>query len=492
MKTNHTLAAEDFNRYLLAEYQNIAEAHFRTIAAISSFFRYYLLITGLPVTLIGVLIGFSPKEDLPRIFSSLSTLTSGLFFVISIVGFLVLLYVINLRMDALLYARTVNGIRKYFYDRSEIDIDAKLRTRVLPQSPFLPGYTEGRYFLPVVISFGCFNAFYLVLFVTSASNQSSIIELVAYISLKIQPVAWLVAVLNEIPLLAWLGAIFLVYVSVHIAAWLAYSRYREHAYLKSYVLGVDIDGVLNRHRHHFCDLLKEITGKTLDPDKITTIPLHEDPSLGVSREDEKQVFNDIRYWIKMPRLDDAPDNLRKLRNMFKLKIYLFTYRPWPSDEKPPGAAYKKWIACASECLKDKPLPSQGPLRTLRSVAYKIPYLNLARLKYGIWRFALEPVDVMTRCWLSENGIEYDKLIIERGSEDVSDPQGEFRNRFYISRKQKLRFFAEDDAEKASKLAYICDIVFLLKQPYNEDKDIPGNVVRVNTWEDIYKWIRKIS
>jgi len=489
METARALSSDDFNKYLLAEYENIAEAHFRTIAAISSFFRYYLLIAGLPVTLIGVLIGFSPREDLPRILSSLGTLTSGLFSVISIVGFFVLLYIINLRMDVLLYARTVNGIRKYYYDRFEFGIDAKLRMRVLPQSPFLPGYTEKSYFLPVVLSFALFNAFYLGLALTPVLGQSLGTMLATYVSLnEISFLAWLGDVLDHIPLWAIFGAGFFL---VHLGFYGWYSRYREHAYLKSYVLGVDVDGVLNRHRDHFCRLLKEITGKTLHPDQITTIPLHEDPHLGISREDENQVFNNPRYWIEMPSLDDAPDRLRRLRNMFKLKIHLFTYRPWPSGPELTISTRKEWVDAASKMLKDKPLSPRGKwLRGLRSGAYKA--LTLARLKCRTWPFALEPIDVITITWLSENGFEYDELTIEQGSEDVSDPQGEFRNRFYISRKRKLRFFVEDDAEKASKLAYICDVVFLLDQPYNRDGPLPRNIIRVSSWDEIYRWIRKLS
>jgi len=86
------------------------------------------------------------------------------------------------------------------------------------------------------------------------------------------------------------------------------------------------------------------------------------------------------------------------------------------------------------------------------------------------------------------------LTIERGREDVTDPQGHTKNRFYISRKKKIRFFVEDDPEKASKLGYLCDIVFLLDQPYNKDVDysFPNNVIRVKTWDEIYRQVRKNS
>jgi len=477
MATTHMPTRDDFTRYLLAEYENIAQAHFRTIAAISSFFRYYLLITSLPVTLIGVFVGLSSREQPLGILADLGSLPYVMSFVISMVGFLVLLYIINLRMDVLLYARTVNAIRKYFYDRWRIDIEAKLRTRVLPQSPFLPGYTEPLYFLPVVLSFASFDTFYFAWALTPFSVQSLVNAPAMHI------------LLNKIPLYVLLGPIFFFF---HIVAYMKYSRYREHVYLKSYALGVDVDGVLNKHRGIFCRLLRESTGKLLNPDHITTIPLHEDPSLGVSREEEKQVFNNPRYWTEMPRADDAPDTIKRLRNIFKLKIHLFTYRPWPSDEKRGGATYKEWIGAASKVLSRNPLLPWGPLRRFRCVSFVYNALNQTRLKHQIRPFALEPIDVVTKCWLHESGIEYDKLTIERGSEDVSDPRGEFKNRFYICRKRKLRFFVEDDAEKARKLAYICDVVFLLDQPYNKSQRGPRNIIRVSSWEEIYRWIRRLS
>ena len=478
---------DDFNKYLLAEYENIAEAHFRTISAISSFFRYYLLIMGLPLTLLAGFIGISSKEDLASIFPRLALPLAVLFLVISLVGFCVLFYIINLRTDALLYARTVNAIRKRFYDEAKgINRDTKLRMRVLPQSPVLPDYWEPRYFLPVVVSFALFNTLYsfLALGPFIAPNLGTI--LLASSSVP----------MNQLDLATGFSSLYFL---AHVLFYRVETNHREHAYLRSYAMGVDIDGVLNHHRHHFCRLLLQNVGKTLNPDEIVTIPWHEDPSLGISRDDEKRVFNDPRYWIDMPSLNEASYNLKKLRNQFKLKILVFTHRDWPSLEVDGTAQYGAWVQKASEMLRDNPLPLPIMHRRWRILSAVYNAVNQTRLGLLIGPFALRPIDVITRCWLSKNGIEYDKLVIERGSEDVADPQGEFENRFYVSRKRKLRFFVEDDAEKATKLAYICDVVFLLNQPYNQSRnlprevrDLPGNIVRVQSWEQIYRWIRRLS
>lgn len=463
----------NFGEYLRTEYKNIAEAHFRTIEAISSFFRYYLLIMSLPVTLLALAIGISSQsENIIEAILGLGPLLSVILIVISLVGFCVLIYIINLRMDAVLYARTINAIRKHFYDGPDIDINKKLRMRVLPQTPFQPQFMEHRYFLPVVLSFALFNSFYLFCSLVLFSGATA-----------------------TIPWWSWLAAF--AFIVVHYLMYQWYAWHREHSYLKSYAIGVDIDGVLNKHRQHFCRLLKEKTGIPLKPEEITTIPLHDCPALKVSREDEKKVFNDPLYWSEMEPIDEAAHNLDRLRNM-NLKVHMFSHRAWPNtfgiSAKDKSQIKQQWRIRASELIEQ---------------AYGRKSLS------GLWRqthlkfnIKTSPIKQMTECWLRLNTLNFDTLTIERGNEDVADPQGHFRNRFYIARKKCIRFFVEDDLEKAIKLAYICDIVFLLDYPYNRnapdkcngceyecklyEKDIPDNVKRVKSWDEIYKYVRRIS
>ena len=468
----------EFEGYLNAEYRHIAEAHFRTIEAISSFFRYYLLIMSLPVTLLALAIGItSQSENILEAIFGLGPLLAAILFVISVVGFGVLLYIISLRMDVVLYARTINAIRKHFYDSLDIDINIKLRMRILPQTPFQPQYMEYQYFLPVVLSFALFNTFYLFWALTLLGGA-------AMTEITLQSIPWW----------SWLALIFIV---VHYGAYQLYAWHREHSYLKSYAIGVDIDGVLNEHRQHFCRLLSEKTGISLKPEEISTIPLHDCPALRVSREDEKRVFNDPRYWSEMKPVEDAARNLKRLRNM-NLKVYMFSHRAWPDtfgmDSQDKNEIHQQWRTQASELIEE---------------AYGgKPFSRLwqkACLKLNI---GAGPIEQLTKCWLRLNNLIWDKLTIERGNEHVADPQGHFRNRFYIARKKLIRFFVEDDLEKAIKLAYICDVVFLLDHPYNrnsaercvhceldckfEERDIPDNVKRMKSWDDIYKCVRMLS
>lgn len=500
----------EFREYLRAEYRHIAEAHFRTIEAISSFFRYYLLIMSAPITALAIFIGLSDNlQGIINIVESLRPLLVATLTVISLVGFFVMLYIINLRMDVILYARTVNAVRKHFYDQAPTDIDTKLHTRVLPQTPAQPGYKESRYFLPVVLAFALFNTFYLTLALFLAGWS---FEEVAQMS------SWF----YRVPWWSWLGLIFL---PAHLVFYTQCAKHREHAYLRSFSLGVDIDGVLNTHRHHFSWLLTENAGIERDPESFTTIPLHECPALEISRDHEKQVFNDPRYWVEMPVTDGATHNLERLRNL-NLKIHIFSHRPWPNTsgmrQDDRNAIHQQWKNRASaftrEVYGDKSLrslfdrlrlwigiPEDEPIRI---AWFRVDKRLVSGLRWVRARLGCRPIESFTKCWLRLHDLDYDELTIEQGNEDVADPQGHFRNRFYIARQKQIRFFVEDVLEKAIKLAYICDVVFLLDHPYNRNspqkclacereckqnkRNVPNNVIRVKSWDEIYRHIRIFS
>jgi len=434
-----------FEQYLLAEYSHIANAHFKTIDTISTFFKHYLVIMSIPISVIALILsGQYATDELAKI-----TVPSGpvsfLLAAIAWAGFGVLLYIINLRLDAMLYARTINGIRKYFYDRGEVDIHSKLRMRVLPQSPQMPNYFEKGYFLPVVFVFAIINTSYFCL---------------AWYTMGIH--GWRSVLVYTLTAIVFGG--------IHFLSYYLYAGYRKHSYLRSCIIGVDIDGVLNRHREQFCKLLERQVGKKINPDAITTIPVHECDNIGVTREDEKKVFNDPEYWITMPVADGAADNLRRLRNSFNFKVYIFTHRPWPVKAGMDAAQRKRMTTAWTEAVR-----------------------SFEREVHGGFFFRTEPIEHITKLWLLKHGFKYDDIMVEQCSDDISYPRGRFRNRFYESRKKCIKFFVEDDIRKAIKLAYICDVVFLLDQPYNRcTEGVPNNVMRVNSWDEIYRKVRALS
>ena len=64
--------------------------------------------------------------------------------------------------------------------------------------------------------------------------------------------------------------------------------------------------------------------------------------------------------------------------------------------------------------------------------------------------------------------------------------------------------ARADLDKAEKLSYVCDLVFLMDYPYNRPANglssvennrrahLPGNVMRVLNWKDIYDQVKALS
>jgi hypothetical protein len=147
-----TVNRKAYEEFLIAEYNNIAHAHFNTVTSISEFFKHYLVIVSLPVS---VAVLFLKPAELKAIADFLDRhplFPAIALTVVTVLGLCVLGYVINLRCDAILYARTVNGIRKYFSESSGLTVDQDVRFRVLPKSAHLPHYIEGPYFLFVVLT----------------------------------------------------------------------------------------------------------------------------------------------------------------------------------------------------------------------------------------------------------------------------------------------------------------------------------------------------
>ncbi|MEW5815103.1 MAG: hypothetical protein AB1798_06865 [Spirochaetota bacterium] len=474
-----------FNNYLHQEYSHIAEAHFKTNETISTFFKHYLAIMAIPIAITSYIITSEAKS--PRynqVTGYIIFLAGCLLIVISLAGFMVMLHIINLRLDSLLYARTVNGIRKFFYDSEDIDINIKLRMRTLPQTALLPAYYEKSYFLPVIFAFALLNSSYWT---------GGLWVLISYL-LNLE---WIKSIfgLNELMNYNSGGAIVggLIFFITHFLFYWRFARHRETGYLKSNIIGIDIDGVLNRHRDHFCYLLAKKTGKEIKTEQITHIPVHE-ADLGVTREDERLVFNDPKYWIDMPVEDTTPDNLKKLRNIFKFKLFIFTHRPWPNllaiEKKDRKLVIDYW----RRCLCDYESLVYSALSKWKKIRMWSDYV----VNFLFDRFkSVRLIRRLTILWLRHYGFKYDNLVIEKGNEDITDPRGNFRNRFQLSRKKKIRFFVEDDLEKAVKLSFICDVVFLIAHPYNESArfggtSIPSNIVRVKSWNAIYRHIRRLS
>lgn len=441
-RTKTGAAKTPFEDFLIAEYSNIAHAHFNITDTISTFFRHYLLIVSLPLPLLGVVFKGSTWTEMVvalRTFAPLIAVGSGF---VALVGFCVMCYVSNLRFDAILYARTINGVRQFFYDaRSSLSYEAEERVRVLPRSTHRPLYCERWYFQWVVLAFAFINTAYCVV----------------CFSLYCSMVGQLPITYRVLDVVVSSAAFF----SLNLCVYCLLARYRENSYLRSHIIGVDIDGVLNCHRPHFCQLLKEVRKKDIDPDAIVCLPVRNHKELGVTEDDEYAVFNHPKYWQTMPACPDAPDRLKKLRNVLGYKVFIFTYRDWPQQRR-------------------FPLPEARM------------YQSLWRSVTPLWRFRGRAIRLITRAWLKEHGVPYDRLLIECGNIDTLDRRMLTRNRLITSRDRQMRLFVEDDLSKAKKLADVCDLVFLINHPYNQTTDaLPNNLRRVDSWDELYEYVRKV-
>jgi hypothetical protein len=156
---------DPFEQFLLVEYANLAQAFFNAGTSLTQFFQYYLIALGVPLTAAGIaakVVG--EKQTLAAVVGTpVGRLLAGAFLIIGVVGLCMAVYIINLRVDALLYARAVNGIRRYFYSQPE-PARAVDQYRALSTDTAIPSYREPVvFFWPVVAAFALLNTTYVAI-----------------------------------------------------------------------------------------------------------------------------------------------------------------------------------------------------------------------------------------------------------------------------------------------------------------------------------------
>ena len=346
-----------------------------------------------------------------------------------VLGFCIMTCISYLRFDVILYARTVNGIRKYFYENSGLKISDELRYRVLPRSILKPLYGDN--FLGVIVVFSILDCSYLFFslwwYLHQFRNTSTIVTLVILL---------LVIAISFI---------------LHITAFKLMARSQDKGITNIWI-GIDIDGVVNIREEQFSKVLQLITGKAIDAKDIAKIPVSDYGKLGISEEEMKSVYNSPQYWADMPVRKDAAHNIKHIRNLVGIKVMLFTH------QKDRG--YTKWI---------------------EKVRFHYDWVTTCK------HLTLKGV---TKSWLKKEGIPFDKLIMERTNTKNSllfRP----KNRYNIFKNKKISFFIEDNLSNAIRLADIYEVVFLIDQPYNQDKDIkiPNNIMRIKSWKEILEFVR---
>jgi uncharacterized HAD superfamily protein len=444
---------DPFDEFMTAEYSNISQAHFNTVESISEFFKAYIAIVSLPIS--AAVIFLKPEElkqsGVLAFFTTNPTLVLITMGLVVLVGWCVLAYIINLRCDALLYARTVNGIRKYFYE-NKLDVGAQHRYLVLPKQTHLPHYWETRYFLFVVLAFAAIGTAYWSVGLIFYYGPNSYAEHAGF---------WVLL----------LGC-----VSIHFILYWRLTRHREDSYLKTRILGVDIDGVLNDHRTHFCAVLQERVNKHLNPADIKKIPVHTIDHTDVTADDEQAVFNWPPYWVDMPAVQGVDEFIKRIRNELGYRIWIFTHRPWPKPK-----AYPKGRAPEYDDAWNRAWDWSWMFLT-PGAEHLGRWLNEKGIANGL---TTRPIRVLTRRWLEQHAIRYNRLTVENDSAVA-------KNRFTMSVKIGIRAFVEDELEKAKRLCDVCDVVFIIDQPYNQEEKgsaASKNLIRVKGWEEVYSYLR---
>lgn len=141
-----------FKDFLFVEYENIAKAHFESQKQLALFFRYYTLFFSVPIVIASVWKGeASGVMDLEMF--------GYLLIVVSVIGFSFYWITIDLKHEAVLYARTVNGIRYYFYQ--DIDRTTKNKIKTLPTNKNKPSYFSP--WNPILLIMMFVNCVYLML-----------------------------------------------------------------------------------------------------------------------------------------------------------------------------------------------------------------------------------------------------------------------------------------------------------------------------------------
>ena len=189
--------SDDFKRFQLREYDNISQAYFKTNEVLATFYRYFLLIIAIPITTVGLaLLNFSDAE----IKQDGRTLAFFIFGVsailLSVIGAAVIIYIEKLRLNSVVYARSVNSIKDYFFKMPGANI---FGDPVLPTSKVKPPY--GGFGASLVLYYVCafmnsayFSAGLLALLVDKSSSLKD---------LNVEVYQWVAAIVGFLLLMAF-------------------------------------------------------------------------------------------------------------------------------------------------------------------------------------------------------------------------------------------------------------------------------------------------
>ncbi len=384
----------------------LKDAHFQTSQKIISFFQFALLIFSAPLALL-------TSDNIS------ATLLGVIFSLIGLIELVVIAYLSSLRAEALLYARQINRIRSIVYTsgivgRKKEEIH---NNKILLSQDRKPEYFDTNQFLYIVIVLGMFSAFYVSFGVYKFLPHFLSCKNVLYL------------------LISCACAVIMGAFSLLIYLTVCNKNENGSIYFKRRI-GVDIDGVLNKHEETFVEICNQLNKTSLKVTDITSLPVHYTEKISLAQE--QNVFKTKEYWERQIPEDNVEHYLiQEIKNKYGYKPYIFTLRDWNVCQNISGE----------------------------------------KVSYNIKR--------ETKKWLKKIGIKYKKIRFEKGN--VDRPVSLFHLKYWT----RFHFFVEDNTVNAEKLSHICEYVFLLNHNYNQDDSLPYNVIRVSNWKEIYEWIKKL-
>lgn len=125
--------------YMMQEHKLLYETYEHLYTILYQFLRFYFGIIAIPVSFF---VAFLRDPQIKEInLNNLPNLAIGIIFLLSIIGFIFLVIIINLRFRMLFYAKSTNRSRKYFIDHGySVNLKDYLK---LPDTDEEPRYYEG-------------------------------------------------------------------------------------------------------------------------------------------------------------------------------------------------------------------------------------------------------------------------------------------------------------------------------------------------------------
>ena len=104
---------KDASEFMLEEYDRISSAYFGLRDQVNQWFKAYITLVALPVTVLTAVLKLDKEGPMVSLLALPDTV-SGLLLLVAVLGFFIVLSIVAMRMEMILYARTINGVRRYF------------------------------------------------------------------------------------------------------------------------------------------------------------------------------------------------------------------------------------------------------------------------------------------------------------------------------------------------------------------------------------------